>query len=541
MIKLRELGAPAGGVIPSWQYLQQAISIAELTGESILIDDDYLIDNNVSINSNITIYGSSKGLLRNCYLTGTGSYGDEIPLLESINNKENRIPISSQNLIPGKWLKISGLLNIGSSDAAYWQLGDRFDDYETLGEFVKIKSIIDPNLIEINGFTVFPYTNERGQLSPASWLTSVVRPINWCENVSIKGVRFVGLAPGANTIIDTTFGRNWVLEDCQFDSSNFPVTTNRFKYSLDCRLNRTHHIGSENAITSAGNQIRIISCQNVNLSAAKLENGYQSFDVTYAVNDEDFRGTPSIHCGAKDSDAINAKVDGFTSHPGCYHTTFEKLTTRGCTRGIRVRSRGDKVTNCSLIGGSSGIGVYIVGAALVESIVSNNDITGFLRGIAAENIYQGEGYDNLLELSGGGSKIHDNQIELCTANGLHFSGAPTNKLILTEAYNNTLKNCAADVIYIDSYQNGLKLFYNHIYGVNNNRAGILFKKNTKRLYIGKHFIYKSVLAIKGPGDIMIDDLIKFPSGEGESNLNINLEDIFTDGTKFTSIPVQHGY
>lgn len=491
-----------------------------------------------AMSSGVSLEGDgSLSVLVNSRVTCTGTVGGEIAFTAPALAGANSISIPSTSLT-NSWLHISSVINANSSDAGVNQLGDTASDASFLGEFVRVQTG-SAGTATLYRRTLFPYSNTAGADS-GSFTTSAARAVAFHQGSRIKRISFRGKGAANNDIIAAIWCRDLVIEDCNVDSNDLTAQNIRFDYCLDCHVRGGTVTGKLTSVPagSTANQLIMASCQDCTAEGVTFEGGNQCVDITYAVGSI-YRGGPSINCGALNCRAYNAATEGFTSHPGCWRSFFDNCDADGSTQGIRIRSRGDRVTGCrvSSIQGT-GSGILVMGAALFDSDVSHNRIEGFVYGVEFRS--SETGYTALRALlTQSMATIQSNTISNTGSEGIICIASPAlATMIGPRILDNTIYSPGADGIEVASYVNGTVIDRNRIFGIAASQRGIRWGANIKRLWIGTNWVFNvnaSGFGMGGPSTAsFMTDATTFPAGEAEAFLYIG--DLFTDAaTPMTSI------
>lgn len=491
-----------------------------------------------ALSSGVTLEGDGDvSNLVNCQLTATGTAGNEIAFTGAATKGATSISIPATGLTDS-YLRLSSVINCQSSDAGVDQLGTASADASFFGEFVRVKTG-NAATADLYGALVFPYSNTAGG-SSGSFTTSVARVMSFHAGGRIRRLRFTGIKSGATEIILGTFCRDLCIEECYLDTNNQTANLIRLKYCLDCEVRGPRGFGKRTSITGATQNLVIISSsQNTFVDKGALRYGYQAVDVTYQTNDATYRGGPSIACGARGTFVQDAGLDGFTSHYGCYMSFFDDVTSTGHPNvGVRIRSRGDRVSGGRFTGGTSSTGILIDNAAAVESHVSGPYVNGGARAIQYD--HSSTGLEALEAALGCGACIITKPI--CRGQSgvaIYCATAYTSAtLVGPRIIDPEIHQPGSDAIRIDPYNNGTVVKGVRANGIPAARAAVTWGANIKRLHVDDIHAYgvnASGFALKGPatGSFMTD-ATTFPAGESEAQLYLGK--VYTDAaTPFSGI------
>jgi hypothetical protein len=539
-------GAVGDGVTNDQVAIQNANDAAAATGGIVFFPKGVYLAPTLVQSSNVRWEGAGKEsvTILNTHLTATGSVAAEIAFTAPAVKGATVISIPATGLT-GAYLRLSSCINCQSPNAGIEQLGDRITDNSFFAEYVQVKTGAAATATLYRGVE-FPYSNTPGGDS-AGKTTSVARVTTFHAGGRIKGITFKG-RNGSNTeIVKLKWCRDFVFEDCAFDTNDASCFAVAGEYCLDCRIVGGSAIGKRTSITTQTENIIVwISSQNCRSVGVDSFGGYQAFDVTYSVQDATYRGGPALDCGALSCTAEGYLVEGFCSHGGCRRTYFEDCKLRGgsaTANGIRIRSRGDRVSRCTGTGrGSSAAGVLATEAALFECDVSYNNMSGFGDGVSFD--YANVNFSALRALLGGSSAtIAFNKLSNLTLNGISLLASPALATMCgPHVHHNDIFTPGGDGIDVGAYVNGTVLEENRVNGVVSNARGVRFTQNIKRLHIGTHYVYgvdnsgTPGFAIGGASTVnMITDAVTFPGGNADAELYIAQRQ-FTDATTpFTGI------
>lgn len=492
--------------------------------------------------SNVTLEGDGAGsVMYLCHHTRSGTPGAAIPFTAPAAKGAYSISIPASGLT-NEWLRISSVVNCQSTDAGIDQLGDRASDRSFFAEFVQVKTGSVGTAVLYRG-TEFAYSNTPGADS-GSFTTSVARQVTFNNGGGVRNIKFLGVASGQTEIALFSWCKDFVIEDSViYDTNDQSAYAISFEYCLDITLN-ARVVGKRTSVSlSQQNPVHISSCTNVRGGRGlRVFGGYQGVDVTYPVQDNTYRGGPSIDCGADFAVAEGYEVDGFTSHGGCLRTTFRDCEARGGasgSNGFRIRSRGDRVIGGMAMGfGAAGAGVKVHEFALFDCDVSGVDVRGFSNNIELD--YAATTMAAVRALLGGSSAtVRNNKLSDAAANGIALLDSPAlATMIGPRIDDNDILSSGGDGIDIGAYVNGVVLGTNRITGVPAGGRGVRYTTNTKRLNIGTQHIYNvnaAGFAIGGASVVnMMTDLTTFPAGNAEAQLYIAPQ--YTDAaTPYTGI------
>ncbi len=494
----------------------------------------------IDLPSGVTIEGVGDGsVLLNCHLTASGSAGAEIPFTAPAAKGAASISIPATGLT-NAWLRIASVINCQSTDAGADQLGDRAADRSYFAEFVQVKAGLAGSATLFKG-TEFAYSNTPGPDSGTA-TTSVARVVSFHSGGAVRNLSFSGRNTSFSEILLGTFCRDLRIEHVSFDTNDASCYAVAMLYCLDCTQTGGSVRGKLTGISASTENILFWgSCTNCYADGVDSFGGYQAFDVTYPTQDP-YRGGPSIDCGAVRCTAEGYQVDGFTSHGGCLRSFFDDCDANGGANGangFRIRSRGDRVSRCKVIGwGSSGAGVKIHEAALFDCDVTANRAQGMANGIEFDCSATTFAALRAL-LNGSRAQIAHNILSDLTANGIALLASPAlATMIGPHVHHNQIFSPGGDGIDVGSYINGAVLEANRINGIPAGARGIRWTTNIKRLFIGEHYIYgvdASGFAAGGASVVnQITDTTTFPAGNSEAQLFVGR--INTDATTpFTGI------
>jgi hypothetical protein len=543
MVVVTEFGAsPSASAAVNVAAINAALVAAAVRNGVVVIPPGvYDCDaGDITIPSGVTLEGLGDGVVfLNAHIVAAGSAGSEIAFTAPASKGDTTISIPATGL-DNQWLRIASVINANSSDAGIDQLGRVSSQHSYLAEFVKVKTG-GASSATLYAPILWPYSNTPGSDTDGSFATSVAFPVTFHEGGRLRRIGIRGKRSAENDIVNLTWCRDFVIEDCTIDANDLTVQNVRMDYCLDCHVRNSRLPGKLTSMPggSSANQVIIASCTNCTVNDCTLEGGNQTVDVTYVLNDSTYRGGPSVSCGAVGCTAYGvqggAGGDGFTDHEGSWKPFWINCTAIGAQQCVRIRSRGAVVANCRHVGlGATGAGVLIQEAAVFESDVHDNQLQGSLYGINYDPDTSTT-YNAFQALIGrGGCHIHHNAISDTTSNGITIDTAPALATLFgpTVEYN-VIRSPGAHGVRIEAYNNGTIVRYNSISDVPaTGRGGVSWGLNIKRLHIGPNHIFNvdaSSSALRGSSvGSFITDSTTFPGGESDAELTI--EPQFTDST-----------
>jgi len=504
--------------------------------------------------SGVTLEGDGDlSVLKNCYITCTGTAGAEIPFTAPAAKGATSISIPATGLTDS-WLRLASCINMQSTDAGREQLGHDPTAAGFFAEYVQVKQG-NVGTADLLGGTMWAYSNTPGGDS-GTFTTSVARVMSFHTGGRIRRLRMLGKNTAQNHSILATFAKDLLIEDVSLDANDATDQVIRFLYCLDCTVAHSRVVGKKTTVPggSTANCIVFLSSQGCDADDCSLYNGNQGVDVDCMPNDATYRGGPSVFCGAINSRAFDNATEGFTSHWGCFGSFFDTCAVKGSPRGIRVRDRGFRVVNCRMAGpNTAGIGLLIDEAAWWDGVACDNTVVGYSYNIQVT--HSSTGYATLQSTLGCGSTIIDgNTLRDAGDHGIYLNVAYTAATLCgPRITRNEISNPVSNGIQINSYFNGTVVDDNRVNGVASGKAAVRWGANIKRLHVANTHAYgvnAAGFVLQGAGTAsFMTDAATFPAGESEAQLFVG--DVFTDAaTPFQSIvrldacyaaPKRHGY
>lgn len=544
VLSVKWRGATGDGVTDDTTAIQNTIDEVSSAGGGIVFfpEGSYLTSSPLTLASNVYLEGvGDSSMLLNVRLEGTGTAGSEIAFTSPASKGDTTISIPATGL-SGEWIRISSVINAGSTDAGVDQLSHTSGDDSYLSEFVQIETG-NVSTADLYSGVVFPYSNTPGTDTDGSITTSVARQITWLENSGVRNLKIIGKQGSEVQIAQLKWCRNFIIDECTIDANDTTVQCVEFLYCLDCHVRNSTLVGKRTSIPASGattNQVIFASSTQCSIDNSTLEGGRQSVDITYEVSDLTYRGGPSISCGGHNCRSINPGLEGFTDHYGCLATYWINCNTIGGLRGIRTRSRGSRIHSCFGQGHGSGIGILIDDAGIIDCDVSHNRIDGYGTGIQLDHS-QGTSYDALIDLlAGTQGSISHNRVSNTSGVGIVCAGGSASDTRYgPRITQNIVQSPGTDGISVLAYNNGTVIDQNLILDVTtSNRAGIKWGSNIQDLFIGDNYVFgvaAGATALEGSStSSFITDTTTFPGGEADANLFVGTT--FTDAaTPFNSI------
>lgn len=538
-------GAVGDGTTDDYDAMQECWTAAAAAGAAVLLSQRYDVSaGSLTWPSGLEIIGMGEAELIEPNIVAVGTPGGQIQFSAAAARGATVIQLDTATIADGDWLRVAGCVNVGTSDGGADQLHVEQGRDSTMCEFVQVLDASSPTQVTLASNLIFPYSNTPGPDSPAAWTTAVARPIAFHQGGRMRNVKLTGMQAGKSKMIDADWCRDLQIFDCHMDTDDALGQTVHFDKCIDCHVWGGTHVGKRTAIPggSTANQIIVLGCQRVALHGVTLVYGNQCFDITTGTTDATYRAGPAIACGAADCDAFNPGTEGFTSHDGCYANFFDNCRVFGAPRGVRIRSRGDRVNGGTFVsGGAAGIGVYISQAATVDSLVVGTRTQGYLWGIAYD--ITEAGWDDLFDLVGGSCLIEANT-NYRSVNGFICVEPPDAKSVRygPTLRGNTSSSPVSNGFLVDSYNNGAALVGNKTVAVPSGASAIRFSANIQRLHISENHAQQvdaGGFALRGPGATMITDTTTFPGGDNDAKLFLG--HVYTDAaTPGSGIPTATG-
>jgi len=534
LVDVTQYGARNDGVGDPSEGFRRAAVIAATVGGSVYAPRGVYGDGRnwvFDLPSGVELVGDGDGTqLVNLFVTNYGVAGDEIPFTAPAAKGATSIAIPADGLTDA-WLRISSCINMQSTNAGDQQLGHDASAMGFFSEFVQVKQG-NVASADLQGATVWPYSNTPGSDS-GTFTTSVARVIQFAEASALRKVKFVGKNSLQNHNVLARFAQALLLDRVSFDSSDVTNQCIRFLYCLDCHVINCEIVGKKRSVPagSTANPVVFMSSQSCTAHDSSIYNGNQGLDVDCIPNDQTYRGGPSMFCGASLCRGFNNATEGFTSHFGCYGSFFSTCSVTGSPRGVRVRDRGSRVSDCRLQGAAAaGVGVLVDNAAWWDAEVSDNVIDGYFYSV--QQTQSAAGYEALQALLASGStEIHHNTCRGAGDHGIYLNVAYALASMCGPAvYDNEIHSPVADGIRIGSYFNGANLRGNRVSGIRTGQSALRYSANIKRLHLGPIYalnVAAGGFAVRGPSTTtFMTDLAVFPGGEAEGQLYVG--DVYTD-------------
>lgn len=520
-----DYGATGLGIADETAAFTLVLAAAALVGGTVFVPKGTYKLPLLPLPSGVSIEGEGDStVLVNCYLSALGTAGSEIVFTAPANKGATSISIPATGLT-GSWLRLSSCINMQSTDAGVNQLGHDASAMGFFSEYVQVL-VGSAGSATLSGALVWPYSNTAGGDS-GSFTTSVARVMSFHSGSRVRNLKFLGKNSAKNQCIEATFARDFIVENVTIDCNDITCQNIRLTYCFDCHVRGGVMIGKRNTVPSGStaNPIVGLSAQNCSVSGVTIYYGNQGVDFDAYPNDGTYRGGPSMFCSVTDSQAIHCATDGFTSHFGCYGSSFTNNKVHGSPRGIRLRGRADRCQGNILINGAgTGIGVFINNAAVVDAEVVDNVMVGYLYGIQFS--HNEAGYATLEALLGASQcLIFGNRIRDSADYGIYCSaGYQAATLCGPQILGNQINGSTNHSILIESYVNGTIVAGNRIRGVPATKAGIKWEVDIKRLCIGENYIFgvnATGFGLVGAGIAsFMTDAVTFPGGEAEALLYV---------------------
>lgn len=384
--------ATGDGVADDTQTLQAMLDYLHENGGGRLFvpKGTYKITSPLSLYSDITIEGtgSHSRFIKdngNYFFRADGTIGTENKLSQDKTTGDRTIKtINSHGLTVGDLILIKSQRNSLHSDSGDWQLG-----YSTsgtncayFGEFLIVQSVAGTNEFITSSGLLYPYyykDNSR-ETDINSRQAATIQKIEPAKNIKIKNIGCYGKVAG---ILSTQYAYNVETSglDCFIKESGCFVA---FRESFECR-DKGSRVTYDPSFTPEfyyqRNALKVISSQNCGYDGTIVEHGTQSFDSTF--NDYSICSTyPYL----KNAHILFSTTNPGTTHGGVYAPLITGNTFTGCLKnGFSTRSRKSIITDNIIELNDNSItetyGVAIYEGCAVDCIISNNQISGFHRGI----------------------------------------------------------------------------------------------------------------------------------------------------------------
>jgi hypothetical protein len=426
----------------------------------------YTINGELTLNSGLTMRGNGNFELLECTVKAQGSISNETALTVLGVSGETQLTVASTTgYAVGDTIRIISCINAQAPTAGRFLLGDRrtATDITYLSEFLKIRSLTS-TVIKLQSPLLFDYSLTPDADSGTRTQTSVYKA-NLVKDLSIKDLRVQRTTTTTN---DHPFIAEYLGTNCDFNNVKFDCSAASYVYArameltfcYDFDLTYCDFLGivSDSLTSSEGNTI-IRACQDVTGVRCYQSGGNQGIDITHGGSSTTFGG-PSIHIKLHFCEFENTTLDGVTTHWGSYENEIYKCTINTQSdRGVRVRSRGDKVIGCNInkskpssLASTTGIGVYVTGIPWFETEVYDNTISGYDSGVLVDaNLTADYGINDLSFVEFGPS-IKRNNISYCDKAVYTYSTAATARRIGTFSTDNKISFCG-DGLRLGSYAN----------------------------------------------------------------------------------------
>lgn len=517
--------------------MQACWDAASSRGVGVSVTQEHTLNGELNHPSRLHVNMTDAAALLQVRIVAAGSAGAALALTNPAVAGALALDLDGSTIDDGDYLRVASCINCNSTDAGAKQLGDREADYSAFAEFVQVDETA-PTSVTLRGSILWDYSNTPGADSHGSWTGSVARVVSFHEGGRIEGGRITGRYSTSVEIVHLSWCRDFQISNVVVDVDGDVTQCVAMEYCLDCHVDGGRMVGAMNPGSSAGIPFAMQSCQSCSgRGGLAIEAGYQGLDVTYSVGDTTYRGGPSIKCGGNQVHARYQSVDGFTTHPGCYDSTFVDCHASHNTRGFRLRSRGDKAVACTASGPETGggFGFYLDDCAIDAQLVACR-AQGFSYGFATT--FDNADYATLRALLDTGP----------TLLGCHSRGAFAHGFIALTAFTTAARigprfvDCTADGpgtdgFRIQSYNSGAVIKGCWATNIGDGNSGFRFEADSARLHIADNHAYNvhsGGFALRGP-TTMITDATTFPGGE--SDALIYLGELHTDAaTPTTGMP-----
>lgn len=456
VVNVKDFGAVGDGVTDDTAAIQAALDASY--NMVVFPKGVYVISNDVYIPEHITVDGQNSTVI----ISGSGKFcisgsvsDSGIAIADTVLQQSGSLTTqTSHNAVVDDDFIIQSTVNAISTDAGDWQLGLPTGAYHAsyFTEPFRVSSVVSDTALEFFPRTVFPDYPAGSLIKKVSFNKNSV-----IENFIIDSSEYDGTAIYVNWASDALVRNITIKKGSQTGASVV------FKNSLKCRAENVSTIreyplpkidsgaGTEHHLWNAYKFIGSWSCEFI---ACYDEYGSQSFDVTYL----DY-GNPSMFCAVRGCTSYAPRWHGITTHSGSYGIIVENNRIVKAKSGISLRSRACICTgnyiDCTFDNSTEkGTGIGLLDGFYVDSLISNNTISGAYTGIrvmrsnslglgfvtintsilgniirnCSYGIYTDGNYPNETSESSG-LVINSNDISGIKFNGIHISDYVNNAVI----------------------------------------------------------------------------------------------------------------
>lgn len=388
------IGATGDGVADDTQKIQAIINyVRDNGGGKIVIPNGvFRITTDLSLYSNITIegngstsvfYKTNKGYM----FRARGSKGNQLPIAQNVTRGNRTIrTVNSNDFNAGDLILIKSQRNALSVDGGeQWQLGGSTGGTSTAfyGEFAIItRKDTDTQFVISNGLVYPDYlTNNRSETDTKARDSTTVQKVNAIHDLIIKDITIKGDISGGVQFFN--------CYNCRTENIDFYIETDATtifmeeSYCCEDRYSRTFFDGAHNSADHYfRNAYKVTSSMNCGYIGSYCEFGTQPFDFNFRDG--------SIVTTFPYADSVKtlfSTQNGLTSHGGTYGMSVTNSHFLQCVNyGVSSRTRESLISN-NIIQGANvdttfSYGVVLYEGCATDSIVSNNQISGFNKGVS---------------------------------------------------------------------------------------------------------------------------------------------------------------
>lgn len=385
-VSAQDFGAIGDGIVDDTNALQNAINYAKSIGAQLQLGGSqftYKITTALVGGSNLHIHGTGATLDMSAIASGektalicAGSLGTGVAITSGATENSYTINVSNTS-----GFNVDDYVQVASSDN-YTYGGGAYN--VTKGEFHRIRSLVANTSITFSTPLVDTYTT-----------TPKVYPVTWVENVSIKGVKIVGLDTPATTQrgIALRYVKNFDISDNEFSAQD--------TYQVECassiigrinnnRLTGIYYDGVTGTIFYG---ICVMDCSQWIEVAGNIGNKVRHLVVTTArTTGQGHNGQPAFinihHNICYDAMAgAGGRSFAYESHGFGRFNVWNANQAHGCYSGIRIEGGSDIAVISNLITGYAFQGIIIgrSDANISNVLVADNVVDNYTAEVTAGN------------------------------------------------------------------------------------------------------------------------------------------------------------
>lgn len=409
---VKDFGAVGDGVADDTNAFRQAAQLGQVVS---VPEGVYIVSQQVSLVANTQFIGEGDnsvikfkdGNSRHTLFRATGSFGEQVPITQNSELGDNFVTVGSpQNFNTGEFIRVmSQRTAMGLVDATYdTTLGSKTADAHRVyfGEYQQL-SAINTNSGQLffrAGLIFRDYlTHNNNENDSDARQNATVQKVHFAENIKISNLKVDG-PYSTVALFDTCHNArienvSWVnAEDGDFVNFRECYNSEAFRCQVYYRADVPF------SAYYARNGYKIQSSQYCGFDSCYMKHGSQSVDITYNGH----RPTiPAIYCYIKNCTIIGSIQDGITTHGGTFAPIITNNIISKCfENGITVRSPESIIRN-NVVSGTPRekapltYGIQVFQYAVRDCMISDNDISHFLNGVATrESNVNGFGQLNLV-------------------------------------------------------------------------------------------------------------------------------------------------